>query len=116
MIPLSVSWDDIGGLVDAHERFLAGALDTPVSVAATASEGGPWGMAVLAAYRLQSGVALDAYLTDQVFGDSGFETVAPDADDVAGFSAYLERYRAGLAVEQTAVETLTDPQNQGATA
>ncbi|WP_329333476.1 SpoIIE family protein phosphatase [Streptomyces sp. NBC_00663] len=25
MILLSVSWDDIGGLVDAHERFLAGA-------------------------------------------------------------------------------------------
>ncbi|MEU0413792.1 SpoIIE family protein phosphatase [Streptomyces griseorubiginosus] len=25
MIPLSVTWDDIGGLVDAHERFLAGA-------------------------------------------------------------------------------------------
>ncbi|MHA5053669.1 SpoIIE family protein phosphatase [Streptomyces sp. SD15] len=26
MIPLSVAWDDIGGLVDAHERFLSGAL------------------------------------------------------------------------------------------
>ncbi|MGC9543426.1 SpoIIE family protein phosphatase [Streptomyces sp. UG1] len=26
MIPLSVTWDDIGGLVDAHERFLAGSL------------------------------------------------------------------------------------------
>ncbi|MFJ8536017.1 SpoIIE family protein phosphatase [Streptomyces sp. NPDC093591] len=26
MIPLSVAWDDIGGLVDAHERFLAGSL------------------------------------------------------------------------------------------
>jgi serine phosphatase RsbU (regulator of sigma subunit)/anti-sigma regulatory factor (Ser/Thr protein kinase) len=25
VIPLSVAWDDIGGLVDAHERFLAGA-------------------------------------------------------------------------------------------
>nr|WP_193384326.1 SpoIIE family protein phosphatase [Streptomyces davaonensis] len=25
MRPLSVAWDDIGGLVDAHERFLAGA-------------------------------------------------------------------------------------------
>ncbi|MEE1764572.1 SpoIIE family protein phosphatase [Streptomyces sp. SP18BB07] len=25
MSPLSVSWDDIGGLVDAHERFLTGA-------------------------------------------------------------------------------------------
>ncbi|MDF3145680.1 protein phosphatase, partial [Streptomyces sp. T21Q-yed] len=26
MIPLTVAWDDIGGLVDAHERFLAGSL------------------------------------------------------------------------------------------
>ncbi|MFD1662890.1 SpoIIE family protein phosphatase [Streptomyces caeni] len=26
MISLSVAWDDIGGLVDAHERFLTGAL------------------------------------------------------------------------------------------
>ncbi|MFC8240189.1 SpoIIE family protein phosphatase [Streptomyces chartreusis] len=26
MVPLSVAWDDIGGLVDAHERFLAGSL------------------------------------------------------------------------------------------
>ncbi|WP_200304608.1 SpoIIE family protein phosphatase [Streptomyces adelaidensis] len=25
MVPLTVAWDDIGGLVDAHERFLAGA-------------------------------------------------------------------------------------------
>ncbi|WP_374328386.1 SpoIIE family protein phosphatase [Streptomyces sp. PSKA30] len=25
MVPLSVAWDDIGGLVNAHERFLAGA-------------------------------------------------------------------------------------------
>ncbi|MEU9288248.1 SpoIIE family protein phosphatase [Streptomyces sp. NPDC048275] len=31
MIRLSVAWDDIGGLVDAHERFLTGALvDTDV--------------------------------------------------------------------------------------
>lgn len=26
VIRLSVAWDDIGGLVDAHERFLAGSL------------------------------------------------------------------------------------------
>ncbi|ROQ04450.1 sugar (pentulose or hexulose) kinase [Rathayibacter sp. PhB93] len=95
------------------QRFLAGALDAPVSVAATASEGGPWGMAVLAAFRLQEGTTLDSYLTEQVFGDAGFETVAPDGADVAGFTAYLERYRAGLAVEQTAVDTLT---TQGDTA
>ncbi|MEF2964166.1 FGGY-family carbohydrate kinase, partial [Pseudomonas aeruginosa] len=32
------------------QRFLAAALDAPVAVAETASEGGAWGMAVLAAY------------------------------------------------------------------
>ena len=44
---------------------------------------------------------------------TGTATVAPDSADVAGFTAYLERYRAGLAVEQTAVDTLT---TQGDTA
>ena len=34
------------------QRFLAAAIDTPVTVGATASEGGPWGMAVLAAYLI----------------------------------------------------------------
>ena len=33
-------------------------------------------------------------------------TVEPDADDVRGFDAYLERYSAGLAIEQAAVEAL----------
>ena len=32
------------------QRFLAGALDAPVAVGETASEGGAWGIAVLAAY------------------------------------------------------------------
>ncbi|NQX14234.1 ATPase [Microbacteriaceae bacterium VKM Ac-2855] len=89
------------------QRFLAGALDAPVSVAETASEGGPWGMAVLAAFRLQPEAGLDAFLTDTVFAGYAFETSAPDPADVAGFATYLERYRAGLAVERTAVTVLT---------
>jgi len=92
------------------QRFLAAALDAPVSVADTASEGGAWGMAVLAAFARQSehgeNTTLDAYLRDRVFDDAVFETVAPDATDVAGFAAYLERYRAGLAVERAAVDAL----------
>jgi sugar (pentulose or hexulose) kinase len=96
------------------QRFLAGALDAPVSVAETASEGGAWGIAVLAAYAVtaESGVGLDAYLHDRVFGASAFATVDPDPDDVAGFAAYLERYRAGLAVEQAAVEHIALKGNQ----
>jgi sugar (pentulose or hexulose) kinase len=91
------------------QRFLAGALNAPVSVAATASEGGAWGIAVLASYvsAATTGLSLDEYLRTQVFGDAEFETSEPEADDVAGFATYLERYRAGLEVERTAVDVLT---------
>jgi sugar (pentulose or hexulose) kinase len=91
------------------QRFLAGALNAPVSVAATASEGGAWGIAVLASYvsAATTGLSLDEYLRTQVFGDSEFETSEPEADDVTGFATYLERYRAGLEVERTAVDVLT---------
>ena len=47
------------------QRFLAGALDAPVTVAESAAEGGAWGIAVLAAYTA-SGAQLDLsdYLRD----------------------------------------------------
>ena len=89
------------------QRFLAGALDAPVAVGETASEGGAWGIAVLASY-LSSADELDlgAYLSERVFAEAVFDTVVPDSDDVAGFSAFLDRYRAGLAAEAAAVDAL----------
>jgi sugar (pentulose or hexulose) kinase len=84
------------------QRLLAAAV-----VARTASEGGPWGMAVLAAYL---GVAaeqdLPTFLGSTVFGDADVEVVAPVPEDVAGFSAFLERYSAGLAIERAAAGAL----------
>ena len=32
------------------------------------------------------------------------EVVAPKADDVASFNAYIERFKAGLPIERAAVE------------
>ncbi|MGW4928415.1 xylulokinase [Agromyces sp. NPDC004153] len=89
------------------QRFLAGALDAPVAVGETASEGGAWGIAVLASY-LSSADELDlgAYLDERVFADAAFEIVEPDASDVAGFAAFLDRYRDGLAAEAAAVQAL----------
>jgi sugar (pentulose or hexulose) kinase len=88
------------------QRFLAGALDVPVSVAETASEGGAWGIAVLASYlsaaRGPEDAGLAAWLSRRVFGGAAFETTNPHPDDVAGFAAYLENYRAGLAIERAA--------------
>ncbi len=89
------------------QRFLAAALDAPVEVAESASEGGAWGVAVLAAFTASgSGTDLAAYLTDTVFATTESRIVQPGIDDVAGFTAYLDRYRAGLAVEQAAVTAL----------
>ena len=99
-----------GGLfrsVGVAERFLAGALAAPVVVGETAAEGGPWGMAVLAAYAA-SGATTDlaTYLNERVFADAVSRTVEPDHDDVTAFSRYLERYEAGLAVERAAVDSV----------
>jgi sugar (pentulose or hexulose) kinase len=88
------------------QRFLAAAIDTPVSVGATASEGGPWGMAVLAAFRTHRapGQSLADYLSTKVFADAELIEAKPDPTDVAGFDAFMQRYVRALAVEQAAAE------------
>ena len=89
------------------QRFLAAALDAPVLVAETASEGGAWGMAVLAAFTASgSGQSLENYLRDRVFAATEFDRVDPDPGDVAGFAAYLIRYRAGLDIERAAIAAI----------
>ena len=89
------------------QRFLAAALGSPVSVAETASEGGPWGMAVLAAYAASGAeLPLDDYLEARVFRGASVTIAEPDPDDVAGFASYLTRYRAGLAIERAATQAL----------
>jgi len=90
------------------QRFLAAALNSPISVMETAGEGGAWGIALLASYLVNKTErqSLPAFLNDSVFqGQSGVE-MAPDAEDVAGFDAYMRRYMAGLKVERAATEAL----------
>ncbi|WCD93710.1 xylulokinase [Microbacterium sp. nov. GSS16] len=87
------------------QRFLAGALNAPVAVGDTASEGGAWGVAVLAAF-LGSDRPLGAHLAERVFADADVSVADPLPEDVAGYTAYLDRYRAGIAVEAAAVAAL----------
>lgn len=90
------------------QNYLAAALDTPVSVMETAGEGGPWGMALLAAYLVnkEAGETLADYLADRVFADAVGSSVDPDPKDVEGFDAYAKTFKDAIAVEQTAVEKL----------
>ena len=88
------------------QRLLAAALQTPVSVLETAGEGGPWGMALLAAYTVRKapGEALEDFLDSRVFAGTKGKMVHPDAQDVAGFETFLRRYRAALETERAAIK------------
>ena len=86
------------------QQILANALNVPISTMETAGEGGPWGMALLAAYmvRKESGETMEDYLKNKVFADAKSVSVAPDPAGVAGFEAYIQRYKAALAAEKAA--------------
>ncbi len=87
------------------QKFLAAALNSPISVMETAGEGGAWGIALLASFLVNncSGMSLPDFLDEIVFsGNTGTE-IAPDPADVAGFEAYLENYKAAFPIEEAAV-------------
>lgn len=91
------------------QRLLAGAMNVPVTVMDNAGEGGPWGMAILAAYMVEraDGEELAAYLQNRIFADQTGTTMEPEAEDAAGFESFLERYKATLSAEKAAVEGLS---------
>ncbi len=90
------------------QRMLSAAVGAPVSVMETAGEGGPYGMALLAAYMLwrDEGESLADYLDSKVFADAGSVTLMADDRDVAGFNVFLTRYKKALPVERCAIEVL----------
>lgn len=90
------------------QQLLAEAVGAPVTVAETASEGGAWGMALLATYAhacaKSAQAPLSDWLNDVIFATENTVTATPDADDIADHAAYLDRWSAGLAIERAAVE------------
>lgn len=88
------------------QKILAAAFDTPIKVMATAAEGGAWGMAVLADYLWHADQPLDEYLDSRVFSDAVSTTEEPDADDVAGFEEFFDRFRKGLPMEHAAIASI----------
>lgn len=100
-----------GGLFktkDVGQRFMAAALNTPVSLMETAGEGGAWGIAILASYmkNKEDGETLTDFLNNKVFKEGSVYTLEPVKADVDGFNAFAKRYKRGLPIEQSAVENI----------
>jgi len=89
------------------QRYLAAATGSPVWVMETAGEGGSYGIALLAAYRVRGGGRpLEEFLEKDVFAGTPGTVREPLPEDAAGFRAYLDRFLAGLPVQRAAVENL----------
>ncbi|MGN1280192.1 MAG: xylulokinase [Limosilactobacillus sp.] len=91
------------------QQVLANALNIPITIMNTASEGGPWGMAVLAKYAETGGQqALADFLDEQVFDNPESMTLTPEPAGVAGYQKFIKRYQAGLPVESLAGQDITE--------
>ncbi len=88
------------------QQLMADALNIPVSVMASAGEGGPWGMALLASYVVNKteNETLEAFLTNRVFSSQTASTLVPDEKSGLQFNAFLKRYKNMLEVEKVAVK------------
>ena len=90
------------------QSYMAAACGAPVTCMETAGEGGPYGMALLASFLLnrEGGERLEDFLSKKVFAGVSGSTIQPDPACVEGFDAYIQRYKALLEVEKTAVAVL----------
>ena len=100
-----------GGLFKTEgvgQKYMAAACNAPVTCMKTAGEGGPYGMALLAAYcgETAGNMSLETYLTDRVFKDVSGSVLSPEPADVDGFNAYIKQYKCLLQVEETATKVL----------
>ncbi len=85
-------------------KFLSSSVDAPVFTMKTAGEGGPYGMALLAAYRYENEESLEDFLDNRVFKDAPSEKMVAAEKEVKAFKAYLDRFINGLDVEKAAID------------
>ena len=89
-------------------KFLSAAVGAPVITMESSGEGGPYGMALLAAYMLDKaeGETLPDYLDNKIFASCKTVETMADQSDIDGFNAYLTNFKACLGVEKAAIDAI----------
>ena len=88
------------------QKYMAAACGASVTCMETAGEGGPYGMALLSAYMDRREESLEEFLSRDVFASAKSTTLHPEQADMEGFNRYLAAFKAGLAAEKAALETI----------
>lgn len=83
------------------QEVLSAAMDAPITVMNQASEGGAWGISVLARFATtDKDITLAQYLDEFVFANVDEMTIEPTAQTVNNFDAYIEKTTKGLPIER----------------
>ena len=83
------------------QNAMSATLNAPITVMKNAGEGGAYGIALLALYRLKKTETLEDFL-DKIFASNEKITVSANQEEKEKFAAFMLRYKNGLAVEKTA--------------
>ena len=91
------------------QRYLSAAINAPVEVLETASEGGAWGIALLALYVSQADkYSLDDFLSKKIFDKNTGSEIMADEKDVEGFKTFTQRYLNAVDIERLSVEKFAE--------
>lgn len=91
---------------DVGQYYMALACGSSITCMETAGEGGPYGMAILAAYMFNKDMSLEEFLENEIFADAIKKTIAPNEEEAKGFNSYMQDYKKLLEAEKKAVEVL----------
>jgi ribulokinase len=91
------------------QRYLSAAINAPVEVFETASEGGAWGIALLALYVSRADkYSLDEFLSKKIFDKNTGSEIMADEKDVEGFKTFTQRYLNAVDIERLSVEKFAE--------
>ena len=87
------------------QQVMADALNIPVCTLESASEGGAWGIAILASYLVNKAEneSLDKYLDDKIFANQIQTEICPEENGIKGFDVFMERFIKGIEIEKSAI-------------
>jgi sugar (pentulose or hexulose) kinase len=110
----NVSIDSIvahGGLFATErigQKILAAALNTKVTVNKNASDGGPYGMALLAKYIFYNKIKLPIFLAKDPFKNVTGITLKASRQEINSFNNYATLFKKGLHIEREAIKQIKD--------
>lgn len=86
------------------QKILASALNIPLATMNTASNGGAWGIALLANFLNKSkDVSLEMYLEKDIFNNTEIIKHNPDHNMMKGYDIFINNYQKGIDIVKNAV-------------